>query len=184
MPIASIDLLEGYDPDVKARLGRAVTQAIGGVIDAAPEAITVILRDMPQANYFRAGTPRQPAPALPDGAEVVRAYLAAMEARDLPAARACLGPGFTMTFPGGVTMTALEDLIAWAAPRYRFVTKSYEGFDALGGVVYCFGALSGEWPDGTAFAGIRFIDRFALQGGLITRQDVWNDMGEARGAPA
>ncbi len=181
MPIATIDLLEGCEPDVKARLGLAVTLAIGGVIDAPPEVITVILRDMPQTNYFRAGTPHQPAPALPDGAEVVRAYLAAMEARDLAAARAHLAPGFTMTFPGGVTMTALEDLIAWAAPRYRFVTKTYDHFDAMGGVVYCFGTLSGAWPDGTAFSGIRFIDRFELQGGLIARQDVWNDMGEARG---
>ena len=181
MPIATIDLLEGYEPRVKARLGAAVTHAIGGVIDAAPEAITVILRDMPQTNYYRAGTPRQPAPALPDGADVVRAYLAAMEARDLGAARACLAPGFTMTFPGGVTMSTLEELIAWSAPRYRFVAKSYERFDAMGALVYCFGTLHGEWPDGASFEGIRFIDRFELQGGMIARQDVWNDMGEARG---
>ncbi len=182
MPIATIDLLQGYAPGVKTRLGVAVTRAIGSVIDAPPEAITVILRDMPTENYFRGGTPRQPAPALPDGAEVVRAYLAAMEERDLPAARAHLAPGFTMTFPGGATMSTLEDLIAWSGPRYRFVTKSYEGVDAMGGLVYCFGTLAGEWPDGTAFQGIRFIDRFELSGGLITRQDVWNDMGEARGA--
>lgn len=114
-------------------------------------------------------------------AVVVRAYLAAMEARDLPAARARLAPGFTMTFPGGVTMTRLEDLIAWSAQRYRGVKKSFERFDTLGGLVYCFGQLSGEWPDGTAFAGIRFIDRFEVSGGLILRQDVWNDLGEARG---
>lgn len=184
MPIATIDLPEGYGPQVKARLGMALTQAIGAVIDATPEAITVILREVPQENQFRAGLPPAPAPALPDGADVVCAYLAAMEARDLPAARALLGPGFTMTFPGGVTMTALEDLIAWAAPRYRFVTKTYQRFDALGPLVYCFGTLAGEWPDGTAFQGIRFIDRFELSGGRIVRQDVWNDMGELRGDAA
>jgi hypothetical protein len=119
-----------------------------------------------------------------DPAAVVHAYLAAMEARDLPAARAHLAPGFTMTFPGGVTMTTLEDLVAWSRPRYRFVKKTYDRFDALPGpqtsLVYCFGTLHGEWPDGTPFAGIRFIDRFELSGDLIARQDVWNDMGEVR----
>ena len=117
---------------------------------------------------------------LPDASEIVRAYLAAMEARDLPTARAHLAPGFTMTFPGGIRLHSLEALIDWAAPRYRFVTKTFEGFDALGPVVYCFGTLAGEWPDGTAFHGIRFIDRFELSDGLITRQDVWNDLGETR----
>ena len=47
-------------------------------------------------------------------------------------------------------------------------------------VVHCHGTLSGEWPDGEAFAGIRFIDRFEVQGELLHRQDVWNDLGEHR----
>jgi hypothetical protein len=119
-------------------------------------------------------------PDTSNPAAVVQAYLSAMEVRDLPAARAHLGPGFRMTFPGGVTMTTLDQLIAWSAPRYRYVKKTYERFDALPGLVYCFGTLHGEWPDGTPFAGIRFIDRFELSGALIVRQDVWNDMGEAR----
>ena len=45
---------------------------------------------------------------------------------------------------------------------------------------YVLGTLFGEWLDGTAFEGIRFIDRFQLSEGLIVRQDVWNDMGEVR----
>jgi len=32
--------------------------------------------------------------------------------------------------------------------------------------------------DGRPFEGIRFIDRFEIQDGLIVKQDVWNDMGE------
>jgi hypothetical protein len=122
--------------------------------------------------------------ATEDPAAIVQAYLAAMEARDLPAARAHLAPGFAMTFPGGVRLDSLEALVAWSAPRYRFVRKTYERFDAMPGLVYCFGTLHGEWPDGTPFAGIRFIDRFELEGRLIRRQDVWNDMGEARAARA
>lgn len=125
-------------------------------------------------------------PIAPDA--LVRRYFAAMEARDLDAARAHLAPGFAMTFPGGARMATPEELIAWARPRYRFVRKSYERFDTAaaedGAVVYCFGTLAGEWPDGTPFAGIRFIDRFEIAGGRIRRQDVWNDLAEARGAAA
>ena len=47
-------------------------------------------------------------------------------------------------------------------------------------LVYCFGTLSGEWLDGTSFEGIRFIDRFEVVGDKISRQDVWNDMGEVK----
>jgi limonene-1,2-epoxide hydrolase len=115
--------------------------------------------------------------------QTVRAYLAAMEARDLPGAQAKLAPGFTMTFPGGVTFTQLADLVAWARPRYRFVKKTFTRFDAApapdGTVVACFGTLAGEWPDGTAFSGIRFCDWFLVDSaGLIARQEVWNDLSE------
>jgi len=120
-----------------------------------------------------------------DSVGIIQAYLAAMEARDLDTARALLAEGFSMTFPGTDPMTTLEQLIAWAKPRYSFVTKTYEGFDALQGdsgmaTVYCRGTLGGEWPDGTAFSGIRFIDRFELVAGKIIRQDVWNDIAETK----
>lgn len=113
-----------------------------------------------------------------DAEATVRAYLAAMEARDLPLARSFLGEGFVMTFPSGVRMDSLEALVEWSKPRYRFVRKTYQRFDAMPGLCYCFGTLCGEWPDGAPFEGIRFIDRFELSGGRIVRQDVWNDMGE------
>lgn len=111
---------------------------------------------------------------------IVRAYLAAMEARDLSLAQSYLADGFAMTFPGGIHMTSLTDLVAWSKPRYRFVKKTYDRFDTMPNLCYCFGTLYGEWLDGTAFSGIRFIDRFELSDGKITRQDVWNDMAELR----
>lgn len=179
MPIVTLQLLEGYDAPVKARLGRALTEAVRAIVPAVPEAVTVIVEEIPADNYMRGGTAREPAPALPDAAATVRAFLDCMEARDLDRAARFLGEEFSMTFPGAVRMHRLEELVEWARPRYCFVRKSYERFDAAGLVVYCFGTLSGEWNDGTAFEGIRFIDRFELEGGLIVRQDVWNDMGEA-----
>lgn len=124
-----------------------------------------------------------PVDQQPDPVGIVQAYLAAMEARDLETARALLGPGFMMIFPGTDAMTTLEQLIAWAKPRYRSVRKTYDGFDATQGdrpIIYCRGTLAGEWPDGTVFAGIRFIDRFELVAGKITRQDVWNDIAETK----
>ena len=33
---------------------------------------------------------------------------------------------------------------------------------------------------GACFEGIRFIDRFEVIDGKITKQDVWNDMAEVR----
>lgn len=185
MPVVQVHLLQGYDAEQKTRLGKALTDAIRLVVAAPPEAITVMLHEIPKTDYMRGGTARDAAPALPDPAGVVRAYLAAMEARDLNAAQAMLGDGFTMTFPATAPMTTLQELIDWAKPRYRFVTKTYEGFDAMqsdgdAALVYCRGTLAGEWPDGTPFAGIRFIDRFELTGGKITRQDVWNDIAETK----
>jgi 4-oxalocrotonate tautomerase family enzyme len=186
MPIIEAHILEGYEDGAKTRLGKALTEAVQMVVPASPDAITVILHEMPRGHYMRGGTHHSGAPALPDPCAVVRDYLAAMEARDLERARAMLGDGFVMNFPGAAGLTTLEELIAWSKPRYRFVKKTYDGFEALQGdghtVVYARGTLFGEWPDGAAFAGIRFIDRFEITGGTITRQDVWNDIADVKAA--
>lgn len=184
MPIVEIHVLEGYSSHDKLRLGRAVTDGVRSVVPAAPEAITVLTHEIPADNYVRGGIARKPAPALPDPVQMTRDFLTAMEARDLDAAELFLGVGFTMQFPGADPMGTLPQLVEWAKPRYKYVTKTYEGFEqsmsAAGPVVYCRGSLSGEWPDGTAFEGIRFIDRFQFSDGLIVRQDVWNDIAEVR----
>ena len=186
MPIIEAHLIEGYDAEAKARLGRALTGAVRQVVPAAPEAVTVMIREVPQADYLRGGQHRQPAPPEPDPVALVRGFLSAMEARDLDRARSFLAEGFTMHFPGQPPMHTLEDLVAWSAPRYRSVAKSYDGFDVTATdtavVVYAFGTLHGEWLDGTPFSGIRFIDRFEVVAGRFTRQDVWNDMGEVMAA--
>lgn len=185
MPIVELHVLEGYNDQEKQRLGEALTDAVRFVVPAAPEFVTVMIHDMPADNYYRGRTQRSPAPARPHPAQVVKDYLAAMEARELEKARDMLGDGFTMTFPEAAPMQTLEELIEWSRPRYKFVTKTYEGFDAMQGagdaaIVYCRGTLQGEYHDGARFDGIRFIDRFEITGGKIIRQDVWNDMAEVR----
>jgi hypothetical protein len=60
-------------------------------------------------------------------------------------------------------------------------SKATTAAAADGGVnVYVRGTLHGRWRDGSAFDGVRFIDRFEIRDGLIVRQDVWNDAGELR----
>jgi 4-oxalocrotonate tautomerase family enzyme len=187
MPVIELHVIAGYTDMDKTRLCEALTDAVRIVIPAKPEAVTVMIHEMEPAGYMRGRAHRNPAPALSDPADTVRAYLSAMEARDLAGAQALLGAGFAMTFPGTGPMHSLEAVIAWSKPRYRFVTKTYEGFDAMqssgdAAIVYCRGTLAGKWPDGTAFAGIRFIDRFEVVAGLLTQQDVLNDIAEHKSA--
>ena len=63
--------------------------------------------------------------------------------------------------------------------------KVFERFDEAetpdGTVVYSIGTLTGEWNDGTAFPGIRYIDRFLVRDGKFIATWVWNDMAESRG---
>lgn len=117
---------------------------------------------------------------MSDAKELVQSYLNCMEARDLDGAAALLADGFTMVFPGGVVFTDLIELIAWAKPRYNWVKKSYDRWDSGpaqdGVVVTCQGTLSGEFPDGTEFNGVRFVDWFLVVDDKLQRQHVWNDL--------
>ena len=103
--------------------------------------------------------------------QVVREYLAAMERRDLVAARTSLAPGFFMVFPGGARFDSLEALVESARSRYRSAKKTYERFDTFDGGVL----------DGTPYSGVRFIDRFTVRDGKLVDQRVWNDLAQTRG---
>ncbi|MCR9222066.1 MAG: nuclear transport factor 2 family protein [Alphaproteobacteria bacterium] len=184
MPSIQVSLIRGYSETVRRRLCRRLTDATTGALGAKPEAVTVFLNEVDPAGYSRGGEGRAPGVAeerAPD--EIVRDFLAAMEARDLDAARAHLAPDFVMSFPGTGEMTDLAELVAWSAGRYRFVRKRFAGFDVADHadrtVVVCRGTLAGEWPDGTPFDGVRFIDRFEIRAGKLARQEVWNDLAVA-----
>ena len=114
--------------------------------------------------------------------ERVKDFLRIMEARDLDHARSFLAPGFKMTFPGGVTMTTLEELIEWSKARYSSISKTFEGFDEFqegdDTVVYTTGMLNGEALDGSSISEVRYIDRFLFRDGLMIDQQVWNDLAE------
>lgn len=184
MPVVRVTLIEGYDDEVRRRLAARLTDAVRATIAAPLDAITVAIEEVKAASYMRGRIARSPGAPLPSPGETVQAFLAAMEARDLDRARSLLAEGFAMTFPGGVRFSRLEELVAWGKERYRFVRRTYESVDECfgeeGAVVFCSGSLSGEWPDGAAFSGIRFVDRFAVDGGKLVDQKVWNDLAESR----
>ncbi|MCT8973672.1 tautomerase family protein [Microbaculum marinisediminis] len=183
MPVVELTLIEGYDAETRTRLGERLTDAVRTVIAAPLDGVTVAIHEVKAESYMRGRQQRQPGKPLADPVDLVRAFLAAMEARDLDGARGFLADDFRMSFPGGAEFGRLEQLVEWARERYRFVRKTYDRFDvtadADGPVVYCFGTLSGEWLDGAAFSGIRFIDRFAIRDGLLADQKVWNDLAES-----
>ncbi len=58
MPIVQIELLEGRTVDQKRALVKAVTDAICKTVNAPPEAVRIILRDMKFENYGAAGVLR------------------------------------------------------------------------------------------------------------------------------
>ncbi len=119
----------------------------------------------------------------PGPEEIVRTFLRLMEARDLDAASTHLADGVSIVFPGGRVFTSLAEQVASSAGRFRGVTKTFEHFDSTSGsgqdIVYVLGTLQGEALDGSAFEGVRFIDRFVLEDGLIVLQMVWNDLAES-----
>ena len=184
MPIITVTLIEGYDEAVRTDLSQRLTGAAMAATGATPDGVTVILNEVSADNYMRGGQHRQPGTPPQPAGEVVRSYLSAMEARDLDTAREFFAEGFTMTFPGGVIFHTPEELTAWAKPRYNFVKKKYDRFDEAmgedGAVVYCYGTLYGEFPDGTPFSDIRFIDRFTVASGKLVDQQVWNDLAEKK----
>ena len=112
--------------------------------------------------------------------DVALAFLGHLGERDVEAAAALLSPDVQMVFPGGVIFTRLEQLFEWSAPRYARIAKRIERTETAGNTVYVTGTLEGDWPDGTPFAGIRFVDRFEIRDGKIVLQEVWNDMAEVR----
>ena len=177
MPVISVTLLPGYSKAAEATMVQRVAQAARSVIDAPAAGTTVFVQHAStyqrDGKVFGAGGAERV-----DASALVRRFLDHMEQRDLEAARTLLAPDFAMRFPGSPVLHQLEELVAFSRGRYRNVAKTYERFDAswtdAGAVVYCFGTLYGHWLDGAGFEGIRFIDRFEVSNGLISRQDVWN----------
>lgn len=117
-------------------------------------------------------------------ADLVNEYLRILMIPDPAGVRHFVSPGLRIRFTGNRVMQSPADCSAFNASRYRWVKKKIEktevvahGSDAMA-VVYSLGTLYGEWPDGTPFAGNRYVDRYVVSHGQITEMDVWNDSAE------
>ena len=185
MPVVSITLLPGYAAETQHRMVNRLAQAVRSVIDTPEAGTTVFVNEV--STYRRDGKVfSEGRAAHPVASDVVRDFLQAAQSGDLARAQSYLSPDFQMCFPGAVVMHTLHELTTWAAQRYSRIGKHYEQFEESWQgdvtVVFCHGSLQGTWLDGESFEGIRFIDRMEVRGGLITRQDAWNDLAEHRKA--
>ena len=115
-------------------------------------------------------------------AEIVERFLVASMIPDPETAARYIAPDLNITFTGGRKYSHPSETAAFNAGRYKWVKKKMERTDVVPGVgetiVYNLGTLYGEWHDGTAFEGNRYVDRFVVRGGKIVQMDVWNDSAE------
>lgn len=115
---------------------------------------------------------------------LVESFLRTIMVPDPEGARAFVSPDLRIRFTGGREMRDPSECSSFNAGRYAWVKKRFEQTDVVAGateaeaIVYNIGTLYGAWPDGTAFEGNRYVDRYIVRDGLIVQMDVWNDSAE------
>lgn len=113
---------------------------------------------------------------------VVTTFAAALNRRDIDAARALMVEPTEMIFPGSTVFHDVEHLFEWTKTRYRRATYNYDRLDTVDGgentVVYAIGSIEGEMNNGETFSNIRVIDRFEIRNGKIARKEAWSDMAD------
>lgn len=180
MPMLQVNLLSGYSDALKERMAHTLTAVTTGMTNASPDTVSIWMNEVEPNNYSRAGLTRKPSIEAADPVALVHNYLMAMEQRELDKAQSFLGTGFVMTFPGSGELTSLSEVVTWSKDRYRFVKKvllsTNVAYEMDKTIVFVNGTLYGEWPDGSTFKDIRFIDRFEICNDSLVRQDVWNDI--------
>lgn len=120
--------------------------------------------------------------SLSNEANIVRLYLEASMKPDPVLAATYVAEDVVITFTGGKVFNHPSGPTSINKGRYAWVKKKLGRFDECkatdGTVVYSLGTLYGEWPDGKAFEGNRYIDRFLIRDNKIITMDVWNDSAE------
>jgi hypothetical protein len=118
-----------------------------------------------------------------DAVDMVKRFLRTMEARDLETAETMMAPGAKITFPGGKLFSSQREMVKASRGRYQWIKKTFDQVDVRNAgrtqVVYVIGTLYGLNRDGEPFSDVRYIDRFVIKSGLISQQDVWNDLAES-----
>lgn len=115
--------------------------------------------------------------------DAVSRFLRLVEKRDLTAASEYLAPDAEIVFPGGRRFGDLQSQVESSRDRFQKLTKTFEEFDVVTSgahlVVYVMGYLSGQDASGLPFGEVRYVDRFVMKEGLISKHWVWNDLAES-----
>lgn len=117
-----------------------------------------------------------------DAAAMIDKFLQLNEDRKIDEVQAMMSPDCVIEFPGGKRFKSIADMVENAKGRYNWVKKHrdryFVGVNGNQTTVTSLGTLYGENLDGVAFDGIRYVDVFIIENGLIIEQRVWNDFGE------
>jgi hypothetical protein len=118
-----------------------------------------------------------------DAAALVDKFLQLNEERKIDQVQAMLAPGCKIEFPGGIKFKDQAAMVENAKGRYQWVKKHRDRY-FVGTVgdktsVTSIGTLYGVNLAGVPFEGIRYVDVFVIENGLITEQMVWNDFCES-----
>lgn len=118
-----------------------------------------------------------------DAAAMIDKFLQLNEDRKLDEVKRMIAPGCRIEFPGGIRFADMDEMVADAKTRYSWVKKHrdryFVGVNGNQHTVTSIGTLYGVNLAGEGFEGIRYVDVFVIEDGLITEQMVWNDFCES-----
>lgn len=113
---------------------------------------------------------------------VIEQFIDAINRQDIGRARKVMTSDATMRFPGGNTFTDVGAFIEWTKGRYRRAVYTYDSLEQLviagATIVYARGSIAGELNDGESFQGVRVVDRYTIENGLIRDKEAWSDMAD------
>ena len=115
--------------------------------------------------------------------ELIERFIRSVNDGDADAAQRCLTPDVQLVFPGPTRFQRVADFLALSGPRYQRVAYTYGAMELAQNhqgrtVVFAQGTVSGVFANGQAFDGVRYIDRFDIDNGLIASKEVWSDMAD------
>ena len=118
-----------------------------------------------------------------DAAALIDKFLQLNEDRKMDEVQAMISPDCKIEFPGGIRFANMAEMVANAKTRYSWVKKHrdryFVGVNGNQTTVTSIGKLYGVNLAGEEFEGIRYVDVFVIEDGLITEQMVWNDFCES-----
>jgi hypothetical protein len=118
-----------------------------------------------------------------DAAALIDKFLQFGEDRKIEEMQAMMAPQSRIEFPGGKLFSTQTEMVANAKGRYTWIKKHrdryFVGVNGDQTTVTSIGTLYGENLAGVPFDGIRYVDVFVIENGLIKEQMVWNDLCES-----